>query len=146
MERSREHLAGLGERPRRPVDVAVGRQHVEDPVELLAERQVLAAHASFEVGDLALDSVRLTSRSDLGPQVGVPRHGVQVGPFALPIAPRRFELSRGVELDLAQSTRDVVAVVLRFGAQGVGSTSVADADRRLVEVLGHRRGGSWPTW
>ncbi len=79
MERPGEHLAGLGERPRGPVDVAVGRQHVEDAVELLGQRQVLAAHPPFEVGDLALDPVGLAGRCHLGPEIGIARHRVLVG-------------------------------------------------------------------
>ena len=138
MERPRQHLSRLGERPRRSIDVAVGGEDVEDAIELLAQRQVLAAHPPLQIGDLPLDSVRLSGGGDLCPQVGIARHRVLVRTRTRWCSTSTFRTRRRVELDCTESMRHVVAVLLAVrgavGRQRDGPHGI----RRLVEVLGHR--------
>ena len=78
VERPGQHLAALGQLPRVDVDVAVRAQHVEHPVEVVTERAVLAGDTALDVADLACHPVGLAGGAQLGAEIRVVLHRVDV--------------------------------------------------------------------
>ena len=135
MEGPSEHLAGLGERPGRSIEVAVGGQDVEDPIEFVGERGVLPTDASLEIGDLSLDPVGLGRGIDFGSQVRITSDRVAVGERAGAVV-AALPTGRGRGLHGAQASGHVVAVFLAVRCVVLRHQNVTDGAWRFVEVLG----------
>ena len=139
MERPGQHLAALGQLPGTDVDVPVGAQHVEHPVEVLTEGAGLAGDTTFDVGDLACHPVGLTRGAQLGAEIRIVFHGVHVrhatgaaGRTAIGTSPRR-----ALDLGLPQALRDLVAPVPPLRSEAARKLDRTDEHRLLFEFI-HR--------